>query len=47
MTTQTEASGTAEPILGDVQMIIGGERVEAADGQTFDVIDGGITVNYF
>ncbi len=39
MTTQTQAPGTAEPILGTVQMIIGGERVDAADGQTFDVIN--------
>src|SRR3970282_1899231 len=27
------------PELGDVQMIIGGEHVAAADGQTFDVMD--------
>ena len=35
MTTQT----TAQPAIGDVKMIIGGEQVDAADGQTFDVIN--------
>jgi len=39
MTTQTEAAGAATPALGTVQMIIGGERVDAADGQTFDVVN--------
>ena len=37
MTTETQAS--AAPALGAVQMIIGGEQVDAADGQTFDVIN--------
>jgi len=37
MTTEAVASAIAEPELGTVQMIIGGERVDAADGQTFDV----------
>jgi betaine-aldehyde dehydrogenase len=32
-------STRAEPELGTVQMIIGGERVDAADGQTFDVMN--------
>jgi betaine-aldehyde dehydrogenase len=30
---------SADPELGSVQMIIGGERVDAADGQTFDVVN--------
>jgi len=38
MTTRTEPTTTA-PELGDMSMIIGGEHVAAADGQTFDVID--------
>jgi len=38
VTTRTEPT-TTEPELGDVSMIIGGEHVAAADGQTFDVID--------
>ena len=37
MTTETTAPAT--PTLGAVQMIIGGEQVDAADGQTFDVIN--------
>jgi acyl-CoA reductase-like NAD-dependent aldehyde dehydrogenase len=37
MTTHAAATGTTEPALGTVQMIIGGEHVDAADGQTFDV----------
>ena len=35
----TEATTAATPILGAVQMIIGGEKVDAADGQTFEVIN--------
>jgi betaine-aldehyde dehydrogenase len=35
MTAQT----SAQAALGNVQMIIGGEQVDAADGQTFDVIN--------
>ena len=38
MTTATTGA-RAEPELGTVQMIIGGERVDAADGQTFDVVN--------
>ena len=38
MTTETTTSAAA-PALGAVQMIIGGEQVDAADGQTFDVIN--------
>jgi betaine-aldehyde dehydrogenase len=33
MTTETRA----QPAIGNVKMIIGGEQVDAADGQTFDV----------
>jgi betaine-aldehyde dehydrogenase len=33
MTTET----SAQPAIGKVKMIIGGEQVDAADGQTFDV----------
>jgi betaine-aldehyde dehydrogenase len=33
MTTET----SAQPAIGNVKMIIGGEHVDAADGQTFDV----------
>ena len=33
MTTET----SAQPAIGNVKMIIGGEQVDAADGQTFDV----------
>ena len=35
MTTQTQAATTAT----DVKMIIGGEQVDAADGQTFEVVN--------
>src|SRR3989338_4980528 len=35
----TEARAGAAPALGNVKMIIGGEQVDAADGQTFDVIN--------
>jgi betaine-aldehyde dehydrogenase len=35
MTTET----TTQPALGNVKMIIGGEQVDAADGQTFDVVN--------
>ncbi len=35
MTTQTSAGAA----LGNVKMIIGGEQVDAADGQTFDVLN--------
>ena len=35
MTTETQAVAAAR----DVKMIIGGEQVDAADGQTFDVIN--------
>ena len=37
MTTQSHAATAA--VLGNVKMIIGGEQVDAADGQTFDVIN--------
>ena len=37
MTTETTTS--AAPSLGAVQMLIGGEQVDAADGQTFDVVN--------
>jgi betaine-aldehyde dehydrogenase len=37
MTTQSHAATT--PALGNVQMMIGGEQVDAADGQTFDVVN--------
>jgi acyl-CoA reductase-like NAD-dependent aldehyde dehydrogenase len=37
MTTGSRAA--AAPALGNVKMIIGGEQVDAADGQTFDVIN--------
>ena len=33
MTTET----SAQPAVSNVKMIIGGEQVDAADGQTFDV----------
>jgi acyl-CoA reductase-like NAD-dependent aldehyde dehydrogenase len=39
VTAETTTSRVAEPELGTVQMIIGGERVDAADGQTFDVVN--------
>jgi betaine-aldehyde dehydrogenase len=39
VTTEATASRIADPELGTVQMIIGGERVDAADGQTFDVMN--------
>lgn len=35
MTTET----SAQPAIGNVRMIIGGEQVDAADGQTFDVVN--------
>jgi len=35
----TESRAAAAPTLGNVKMIIGGEQVDAADGQTFDVIN--------
>ncbi|MDH4333843.1 MAG: aldehyde dehydrogenase family protein [Chloroflexota bacterium] len=35
----TESRAAAAPALGNVKMIIGGEPVDAADGQTFDVIN--------
>jgi acyl-CoA reductase-like NAD-dependent aldehyde dehydrogenase len=35
MTTET----SAQPAIGNVKMIIGGEQVDAADGQTFDVVN--------
>jgi len=35
MTAQT----SAQPAIGNVKMIIGGEQVDAADGQTFDVMN--------
>jgi len=35
----TESRAAAAPALGNVKMIIGGEQVDAADGQTFDVIN--------
>jgi betaine-aldehyde dehydrogenase len=35
MTTQTSVA----PALGNVKMIIGGEQVDAADGQTFDALN--------
>jgi acyl-CoA reductase-like NAD-dependent aldehyde dehydrogenase len=37
MTTETHAPAKAD--LAAVQMLIGGERVDAADGQTFDVVN--------
>jgi len=37
MTTESHAPTT--PALGNVKMIIGGEQVDAADGQTFDVMN--------
>jgi acyl-CoA reductase-like NAD-dependent aldehyde dehydrogenase len=39
MATEQLTPASAAPALDDVKMIIGGERVDAADGQTFDVID--------
>jgi betaine-aldehyde dehydrogenase len=39
VTTEATASRIADPELGTVQMIIGGERVDAADGRTFDVMN--------
>ncbi len=36
MTTET-TTPAASPAIGAAQMIIGGERVDAADGQTFEV----------
>jgi len=35
----TESHPAAAPALGNVKMIIGGEQVDAADGQTFDVMN--------
>ena len=35
----TESRAATAPALGNVQMIIGGEQVDAADGQTFDVMN--------
>src|SRR3979490_216971 len=35
----TESRAATSPALGNVKMIIGGEQVEAADGQTFEVIN--------
>jgi betaine-aldehyde dehydrogenase len=35
MTTET----SAQPAVGNMKMIIGGEQVDAADGQTFDVMN--------
>ena len=35
MTTET----SAQPTIGNVKMIIGGEQVDAADGQTFEVMN--------
>jgi betaine-aldehyde dehydrogenase len=37
MTTESRAAAT--PALGNVKMIIGGEQVDAADGQTFEVLN--------
>ena len=39
MTTQQEVSATDATAPANVRMVIGGERVDAADGQTFDVIN--------
>ncbi len=39
MTTETTAAADAAPSVGAMQMIIGGEQVDAADGQTFEVIN--------
>ncbi|MEO7118310.1 MAG: aldehyde dehydrogenase family protein, partial [Candidatus Limnocylindrales bacterium] len=40
MTTEPQTSPAAAPAaLIDAKMIIGGERVDAADGQTFDVVN--------
>jgi acyl-CoA reductase-like NAD-dependent aldehyde dehydrogenase len=39
MTTETPTPAEAAPSLGHVQMLIGGERVDAADEQTFDVVN--------
>ncbi len=35
----TESHPAIAPALGDVKMIIGGQQVDAADGQTFDVMN--------
>jgi betaine-aldehyde dehydrogenase len=35
----TESRAVTAPALGNVKMIIGGEQVDAADGQTFDVMN--------
>jgi len=35
----TESRAATTPALGNVKMIIGGEQVDAADGQTFDVMN--------
>src|SRR6202162_747512 len=35
----TESRAATAPALGNVKMIIGGEQVDAADGQTFDVMN--------
>src|SRR3989304_4410157 len=35
----TESRAAAAPALGNVKMIIGGEQGDAADGQTFDVLN--------
>jgi betaine-aldehyde dehydrogenase len=39
MTTQQEAPATGSDAPTSVRMVIGGESVDAADGQTFDVIN--------
>ncbi len=39
MTTETTAAADLAPSVGAMQMIIGGEHVDAADGQTFEVIN--------
>jgi betaine-aldehyde dehydrogenase len=38
-TTTTTQSKVPGPALGSVKMVIGGEQVDAADGQTFDVVN--------
>ncbi|HEY7738618.1 MAG TPA: aldehyde dehydrogenase family protein [Candidatus Limnocylindria bacterium] len=39
MTAETTPTTSVAPSLGTVQMLIGGEQVDAADGQTFDVVN--------
>ncbi len=40
MTTESKPTNTADPAAPTAaRMLIGGERVDAADGQTFDVVD--------